>query len=379
MNRAADTPSPECDWPRKVYLEPTTQCNLDCAMCIRRSWDQSGGTMSAGTFERILAQVDELPRPLTINFSGYGEPMVHPRFCELLSRAKDAGFSIEVVTNGTLLGPEAAERLIDLRLDKLIVSLDGISDASSRMLHTRSFAIVAANLQALHQRRLARNAAHPEVAIEFVATRGNIHELPELKRLSSVLGFSGILVTNLIPHTPELEGETLYERWSTSPRGSAPSPYNPLVDLPLMDSHSPADEVLQRLRDGLTHLRVGGADVFGGGQRCPFVAQGRLAIRYDGRVSPCLPLMHGHTYYFRGRPKHVRAYHVGDVNESPLKDIWRSHGYRAFRRRVRDFEFSPCIDCAGCDLRETNQEDCSGDAFPRCGECLWAAGLVQCP
>lgn len=37
------------------------------------------------------------------------------------------------------------------------------------------------------------------------------------------------------------------------------------------------------------------------------------------------------------------------------------------------------IDCGGCDLRESNEEDCFGDESPRCGECLWAAGLVQCP
>lgn len=37
------------------------------------------------------------------------------------------------------------------------------------------------------------------------------------------------------------------------------------------------------------------------------------------------------------------------------------------------------LDGSGCELRETNEADCYGNPFPTCGECLWAAGLVQCP
>jgi len=60
-------------------------------------------------------------------------------------------------------------------------------------------------------------------------------------------------------------------------------------------------------------------------------------------------------------------------------EIWRSEEYRAFGHRVREWRFSPCIDCGGCEFRESNLEDCFGDEFLRCGECLWAAGPVQCP
>ncbi|MCP4378296.1 MAG: hypothetical protein GY794_19240, partial [bacterium] len=32
--------------PRKVYIELTTDCNMDCPMCLRHSWDSPGGAMS---------------------------------------------------------------------------------------------------------------------------------------------------------------------------------------------------------------------------------------------------------------------------------------------------------------------------------------------
>ncbi len=47
------------------------------------------------------------------------------------------------------------------------------------------------------------------------------------------------------------------------------------------------------------------------------------------------------------------------------------------RTCVRHFDFPPCTDC-GCELAETNEEDCLGNPHPTCGDCLWARGIVRC-
>ena len=62
-----------------------------------------------------------------------------------------------------------------------------------------------------------------------------------------------------------------------------------------------------------------------------------------------------------------------------LDDIWNSLEYADFRRRVRSFEFSPCVQCGGCDNREDNILDCLGNMKPTCGACLWSEGIVSCP
>ena len=365
--------------PRKVYVELTTECNMNCGMCVRHTWDSPGGVMSRETFGRVLTQIADLPGAAAVNFSGYGEPMSHPHFLEFVSAAKRAGLIVETVTNGALLDDEAIDGIVELGLDRLVVSVDGLTADSCQMLHAGSFADVGPRLRRLYHVRLSRGQSRPEVALEFVATKRNIHELPKLKALSLAYGFSGILVTNLIPHTRQQAEQILYDRYATARRSSRASPANPCVDLPLMDGGSSAAEVIDRLRRTGTYLRSGGTDAFGAAPRCRFVTEGRLAVRWDGSVSPCLPLMHSHRYYFRDKPREIRCYHVGTVDETPLSEIWLGAEYRAFRDRVRRFDFSPCIDCGGCDLRLTNEADCSGSQFPRCGECLWAAGLVQCP
>jgi len=284
-----------------------------------------------------------------------------------------------VVTNALGLDSEAIDRILDLPLDRLTVSIDSLDESPGQMLHGGSFAAVSDSLRILFRRKLLRRAEAPDVDIEFVATRRNIHELPRLRRQALVLGFSKILVSNVIPHTAELADDVLYDFCNTVSRGQKRSPWNPAVDMPVMDPCDEVSSAVQRLgRTGIV-LQANGVDVSGAGSRCRFITDGRWAVCSDGQVSPCLALMHSHSYYFRGRNRKVRAYHLGNVNDTPLREIWESPDYRAFRARVRRFDFSPCVDCGGCDMRATNEQDCFGSGFPSCGECLWAAGLVQCP
>jgi MoaA/NifB/PqqE/SkfB family radical SAM enzyme len=112
---------------------------------------------------------------------------------------------------------------------------------------------------------------------------------------------------------------------------------------------------------------------------CPFVEAGSTAVRWDGAVSPCLPLMHNHTVYVEEREHFSRHYAVGQVSERGLDEIWRAPEYTAFREKVQTFHFAPCLSCGGCEMFEKNEEDCIGNTFPTCGGCLWAQGLIRCP
>ena len=68
---------------------------------------------------------------------------------------------------------------------------------------------------------------------------------------------------------------------------------------------------------------------------------------------------------------------VGRLPDESLAAVWAKPDYVAFRERVRRFDFPPCTDC-GCELAESNEEDCLGNPHPTCGDCLWARGVVRC-
>ena len=54
--------TPEADLPQKVYLEPTTLCNLHCKICFRHGWiGERLGHMSDECFCAARDQILQIP------------------------------------------------------------------------------------------------------------------------------------------------------------------------------------------------------------------------------------------------------------------------------------------------------------------------------
>ena len=206
----------------------------------------------------------------------------------------------------------------------------------------------------------------------------NVADLPELPRLATRVGAWSIQVSNLVPHTPEMEREILYERSLTACAFRA-SRWVADLSLPKFDLDLHTVEPLRQVFGSTASLSLLDVSLSGRNDYCRFAQEGYAAVRWDGQVSPCLPLLHDHPVYLRGRRKDVTHYGLGNVNEQPLRDLWESVPFTAFRAGRRRFSFSPCTTCGGCERFAANYLDCSNNTFPTCGGCLWAQGFVQCP
>src|SRR5512141_1545499 len=73
---------------KRVYVEVTNKCNLNCSTCMRNVWDVQYGHMSMELFEQILANLDKVPEKPELFFGGYGEPLSHPRVLSMMEQAK---------------------------------------------------------------------------------------------------------------------------------------------------------------------------------------------------------------------------------------------------------------------------------------------------
>ncbi len=374
---------------RKVYVEPTNACNLNCATCVRHSWDEPEGFMEWATFEAVVdGLVDAAgdgeggaaagPHAAgTVAFMGLGEPLLHSRFLDMLRLVKSRGVRAEVTTNALLLDEEMAGGLLQAGLDQLVVSIDGTSaEAFGRVRSGASLAKVVENVRRLHDRRGPNYGPGMRIGIEFVAMRSNVGELPGLNRLAAQLGATFIIVSNVLAYTPDLQAETLYDqRVSASDGGETTAA--PRWQLPAFDWDEELGAAL-----GSALERSGPVDFAAGvssdaGNHCPFVESDCCAVGWHGGVSPCPPLLHTYTCFVRGREKRMTRWEVGRLPDEPLLAIWAKPDYAAFRERVRRFDFPPCTDC-GCELAEGNAEDCFGNLHPVCGDCLWARGIVRC-
>jgi MoaA/NifB/PqqE/SkfB family radical SAM enzyme len=138
------------------------------------------------------------------------------------------------------------------------------------------------------------------------------------------------------------------------------------------------DAFLKALDSGC-NVELAGYNLGGANDVCTFIESGAIAIDWQGDVSPCPPLSHNHTSYLHGWARKSRRHVVGNVNEQELMAMWLDPEYVAYRERVHSFAFAPCTPCGGCELLESNEEDCFGLTHPACGSCLWTQGVIQCP
>ena len=363
---------------RKVHVEATSHCNLDCSMCVRHGWQEPLGHMPLARFERL---VEGLPfvcaDHLTLAFSGFGEPLVHPAWQDMMRLARGRQHRVELITNGLLLDAGVASTLVDLGVAQVTVSVDGGDAAAyARMRGADLEGALGAVRRLLEARRHTRRAL--SIGIAAVATRSNVATLPALVDWADDVKLDFVSISNLVPHTEEMAREILWERtgWASVFQRASWRPRLVVGRFDLEHATRPlAAAIWVR---GLSYPSLN-ADDGAWRNRCRFALEGMCAVAWDGRVTPCLSLLHGHTEHINNQARSVRAYVVGHIDEQPLAAIWRSPSFRAFRERLRVFDFPPCFHCGGCPLTETNDEDCYGNPAPVCGECLWAQGIVLCP
>ncbi len=344
---------------RRVYVEITARCNLNCAMCVRQVWRDAPGEMSWETFQAVVEGLRAFPALRRITFGGFGEPLTHPRFPEMLAQAAELEVGMTLTTNGLLLDETMAEALLEARLDTIVVSLDTVHvQAYGQARIEGGVDRVLDNVRALRELSRQRGWMVPRIGLEFVAMRSNLEWLDKLPELARDLGANFVLVTNLLPHTLEMAEEILYDRDEPLP-------------MPLGWPVPSGDWMLWGIAK-LPRMK------WGAWRRCRFVEDRAMVIGWDGGVSPCYALMHSYPYYIYGRRKEVSRYVLGKVPERPLADIWTSDEYVSFRAKVREMRFPSCVDCGlACTYAEDN-EDCWGNV-PSCADCLWAQDIVRCP
>jgi Fe-coproporphyrin III synthase len=347
---------------RKLYIEATTACNLECRTCIRNVWNDPQAHMKMDTFQCIVRSLDGLPNLERVIFTSFGEPFTHPRLLEMVEAVRRYDLAVTIGTNGLLVTSSIARDLVKLGVDRVIFSIDGGNPETYAKVRGARLSQVVDNIRILNDAKQRLSAVYPAVGIEFVVLRSNVAELADLARLGAELNVSRLLISHVLPYTAEMREEVLY-------------------------SHQPVPP----FRTSSWALKAGAWVMWatqemprmhwGAERRCRFVQNHAIVVGWDGGVSPCYALSHNYSYYaIDGQNKQVSRYTFGDVNLKQLNEIWTSEDYVRFRSEVKANHFPSCPDCdlrECCDLRQQNK-GCWGWS-PSCSDCLWAQDIVRCP
>lgn len=108
-----------------VVWNITRTCNLRCVHCYSDSAAvQYPGELDWEQMQAVVADLAAYQVP-SLLLSG-GEPMIHPRFFDLVDLASGSGLKLTISTNGTLITPEKAALLKAANVAYVGISLDGI-------------------------------------------------------------------------------------------------------------------------------------------------------------------------------------------------------------------------------------------------------------
>ena len=87
-------------WPRHLFIELTSDCNLQCPHCPR---PRISHNLSFELFEKIVGEAS-LHGHRSFSLHLFGEPLLYPRIIDCIRYLKRRGHAVILTTNGLLLG-----------------------------------------------------------------------------------------------------------------------------------------------------------------------------------------------------------------------------------------------------------------------------------
>ena len=244
----------------RLYIEPTSRCNLSCRTCIRNTWREPMGDMAWPLFERLVSQLKDFPHLESVMFSEFGEPTAHPDILRMIRAVRCLGLRTEITTNGTLLDGPMIEGLRLAGLDVLWASFDSAGEKGFEDIRRGAkFGPIVTALQEI-QSGNARSRHQIRVGLSFVIMRRNVADLQSLDDLARQVGAEQILVSNILPYSAEMEKEMLCAlTLSTETFADAAKTE---ISLPRLDVTAATRETILRLLRGYENLNLMGNPIF---------------------------------------------------------------------------------------------------------------------
>lgn len=266
--------------PYVLLVDPSSLCNLRCKWCpsgydyMIAETRRAQQIMPFELFEALVRQAAEFGAPFRVlRLYKEGEPLVNPRFEEMVGLAKRSGCftRIDTTTNGLLLTPDRNRRLVQAGIDQINISVNGVS-AEQMYRHTGR-------------------------QVDFQAYVRNIQDLCEHR------GTCTIYIKSIQDVLSEEEQETFFRL------------FGELADRVYLERLSPAWPDFDVSRSGYSFAEIGNyGQPLEDRMVCPYLFY-IMVINSDGTVSTCV-----------GDWKHRQV--VGDIHSNSLKEIWQGEEQR---------------------------------------------------
>lgn len=269
-------------------IEVTRHCNYACIMCPHSQFlKEEKGHMDIKLFKKIIDDISPFAEIIKLHW--IGEPLLHPRIIQLIEYArKNTTAQLYLSTNASLLKGKKAEEIRCSGIDKLIISLDGMSPNSYEKIRKNGcYHSVIKNIESFIQS--VKKKGGPLCHIKMIQFNSNKYELELFKKNWSK--YINVMVDVM---------------WLSDWAGNVPNARE------LTHCHNP---ICKRKREACSDLWF------------------KMQIDWSGRVAICC---------FDAKV----SVEIGDVNKNKISEIWQCSILQDIRKKHIMKKFTGL--CANC-------------------------------
>ena len=280
--------------PYVLKIESTNICNFRCPVCYekRKPHNFKGargyGKMDPTIFSRLIDEIGKYV--YRINLYGFGEPFIYDKTLEMVRYASDHNISVGITSNFNTVDEAAMEKIIQSGLEHLVVSIDGIDQASYEKYQVGGdFSKVMTNLRKFKEMKLKMKQRLPYVDWQFLVMKHNVGMRDKAKAIARELGI-GIRYSCI---GVDIRDESQRKEWLPEDSNLSQYDYTTLTS------------------KGHGNLKT-----------CSWLYR-TVFINWDGGVSPC-------CNYYTGN----KTDDFGNLNDNSFLEIWNNPSYVLARKLV---------------------------------------------
>ena len=289
--------------PFALSIEPTTACNLSCPACPSglKSFSRTTGKIDLTFHENVIHSLKK--SAFYINYYFQGEPFLHPQFLRLIRTAKAANIYTATSTNGHFITTEKAKEIVTSGLDRLIISIDGITQATyeSYRVDGELDKVIAAT-KALVAAKKELLSATPYLIFQCLVLKTNEDQIEAITALAKSLGVNDV----------RFKSAQFYDFENGNELMPTTAKYSRYV----------------RKKDGTYRVK------YHGGNHC-WRMWSSSVITWDGKVVPCC---------FDKDALHP----MGDITNESFETLWKGATYTQFRQQIlaNRNDIDMCTNCS---------------------------------
>ena len=182
-------------YPKRLSIENTYRCNLNCIMCPKNYNDDENEDLS---LEKIKLIIKKIPKLKDVTLLGRGETLIAKDIWKILEFFEKKKIRTDIVTNGTLLTENNINKLKSVQ--GVWVSLDNAIPEKYKAIRNGDIQLVKNNLLNLHRLK-------PEISIiiQAVLLEENINDLNHLVDFCVEVGAKQLMLIKVIGFDAELD------------------------------------------------------------------------------------------------------------------------------------------------------------------------------